>query len=376
MMKKQRLHKKNRKKRVVHDKILKKNSKKLYISFTERFICYFLLFFVFFGLGIYFIIHSTDITKEQVLSYKSVGDIDYTVCLKENDFYEQKCLNKGMAYVASLIKDIPLKFHYQFEVNRNDLNKDLNYEIVAKLIISDSDNDSNYFEKSYILQDKTNKEVKRNKNTYTIDKDITIDYEYYNDIANKFKSEYGVDADSYLQVFLVAYNQVSSQYNIPNSGAISIKIPLSQKSIQIKMEQQELNQKQEQMVIKSEFNISNGIYIVIGIILIILSIIYMIAVLQMINITKVKKNEYDKLLEKILKEYDRLVVETSTLPNLNKYNLMKITSFNELMDVRDNIRLPIMYYNVVAHQKCHFYIIHGENIYLYTLKAVDLEKNN
>ena len=102
----------------------------------------------------------------------------------------------------------------------------------------------------------------------------------------------------------------------------------------------------------------------------------MIAVLQMINITKVKKNEYDKLLEKILKEYDRLVVETSTLPNLNKYNLMKITSFNELMDVRDNIRLPIMYYNVVAHQKCHFYIIHEENIYLYTLKAVDLEKNN
>ena len=111
--------------------------------------------------------------------------------------------------------------------------KDLNYEIVAKLIISDSDNASNYFEKSYILQDKTNKEVNRNKNTYTIDKDITIDYEYYNDIANKFKSEYGVDADSYLQVFLVAYNQVPSQYNIPTSGAFSIKIPLSQKSIQI-----------------------------------------------------------------------------------------------------------------------------------------------
>ena len=49
------------------------------------------------------------------------------------------------------------------------------------------------------------------------------------------------------------------------------------------------------------------------IILIILSIIYMIAVLQMINITKVKKNEYDKLLEKILKEYDRLVVEKKNL---------------------------------------------------------------
>lgn len=376
MMKKQRHRKKIRKNRVVQDKTLKKNPKRLYISFNEKFVCYLLLFLIFLGLGIYFIIHSTDITKEQVLSYKSVGDIDYTVCLKENDFYEQKCLNKDMSYVASLIKDIPLKFHYQFEVNKDDLNKGLDYEIVAKLIISDSDNASNYFEKSYILQDKTNKEVKRDKNTYTIDKDITIDYEYYNDIANKFKTEYGVDADSYLQVFLVSYNQVPIQYNIPNSGTISIKIPLSQKSIQIKMEQQELNQKQDQIVTKSEFNVSNGIYIVIGMISIILAIIYMIAVLQMINITKVKKSAYDKLLEKILKEYDRLVVETSTLPDLNKYNLMKITSFNELMDVRDNIRLPIMYYNVVKHQKCHFYIIHGENIYLYTLKAVDLEKNN
>ena len=88
------MNKKNRKKRVVQDKTLKKNSKKLYISFTERFICYFLLFFVFFGLGIYFIIHSTDITKEQVLSYKSVGDIDYTVCLKENELIQEAIMIK------------------------------------------------------------------------------------------------------------------------------------------------------------------------------------------------------------------------------------------------------------------------------------------
>ena len=43
--------------------------------------------------------------------------------------------------------------------------------------------------------------------------------------------------------------------------------------------------------------------------------------------------------------------------------------------VRDNLKLPIMYYVVVKHHKCYFYITHGNKIYLNVVKAIDLEKN-
>ena len=53
-------------------------------------------------------------------------------------------------------------------------------------------------------------------------------------------------------------------------------------------------------------------------------------------------------------------------------NIIKINKFTELLDVRDNLHQPIMYYNVVAHQKCHLYILKDSNLYLLTLKDVDM----
>ena len=51
-----------------------------------------------------------------------------------------------------------------------------------------------------------------------------------------------------------------------------------------------------------------------------------------------------------------------------------VNSFSELLDVRDNLRVPIMFYIVSPHIKSKFYIKYGDDLYLLTIKAVDLEK--
>lgn len=86
----------------------------------------------------------------------------------------------------------------------------------------------------------------------------------------------------------------------------------------------------------------------------------------------VKKSAYDKYISKLLNEYDRLIVETTTCPIINGDNVIVIDKFQELLDVRDNLKLPIMYYIVNKHQKCCFYILHENKIYLNIVKAVDL----
>ncbi len=88
-----------------------------------------------------------------------------------------------------------------------------------------------------------------------------------------------------------------------------------------------------------------------------------------------KKTNYDKYIDKILNEYDRLIVETPTAPNTQNKNIVKIKKFNELLDVRDNLKLPIKYFVVSKHQKCQFYIDHEEEIYILTIKEVDIEGN-
>ena len=69
-------------------------------------------------------------------------------------------------------------------------------------------------------------------------------------------------------------------------------------------------------------------------------------------------------------------METTTGIDYKNSSIIKIDKFNELLDVRDNLKLPIMYYNIVSHQKCYFYIKNDTDVYLLQLKASDMEVNN
>ena len=366
------MKKKKKTKRKVIKKEVKKKKKlrKPYFSFSFRLVSLIILFIISFGTGIFFMIKSLNITHVENITYDEKGDINYSVCLNDNEFFTDKCLNKDMSYVASLINNIPLNFNYRFGLSDSKVIPKMEYEIIAKLIINDKDNNANYLEKKYILQDKTSNNITRDGNYYIINKEVNIDYDYYNSIANKFKSQYGIDSDSYLEVVLIAYNNVDSTYRIPSFGTTSIRIPLSQQSVQIKMTSNEININQNQVVFKNEFNVSNWVYLVTGITLSIISIIVIIKIIRKVRLIIRNTNEYDKKLNKILKEYDRVIVNTKTLPDKSLYCVMKIETFEELLDVRDNLRLPIMYYNVVNHQKSIFYILNGNNLYIYTLKKI------
>ena len=361
---------KKMRKKVVKRKKLRLN--KPYFSFSFRLVVSLVLFLIFFGVGVYFIINSMNITHEEVITYKEEGNIDYSVCLNENEFFNDECLSKDMSYIASLIKIIPLNFSYKFGLSNGNLTDKMEYEIIGKLVISNKDSNSNYYEKVYHLQDKTTDGVRKVNDNYVVNKNIDIDYDHYNSIANKFKSKYGVDSESYLDVIFIVYNHAPLEYNIPSFSTTLIKIPLSQKSVEIKMTSKEVNQNQNKVVLTNEFNISNWIYLLIGLFSSIISIIFIIVIIRKLEFIKTKKSDYDKKLNKILKEYDRLIVNTRSLPNISNYCQMKIDSFEELLDVRDNLHLPIMYYDVIKHQKAIFYILHDSNIYIYTLKEIDL----
>jgi hypothetical protein len=54
--------------------------------------------------------------------------------------------------------------------------------------------------------------------------------------------------------------------------------------------------------------------------------------------------------------------------------IIKVNKFTELLDIHDNLQLPIIYYSINKHQKCYLYINHGNIIYLMIVKSVDLEE--
>ena len=74
----------------------------------------------------------------------------------------------------------------------------------------------------------------------------------------------------------------------------------------------------------------------------------------------------EKTLENLEKELG--ILSKSRFNNIN----FGFAEFQELLDVRDNLKLPIMYYSVSKHLKCYFYITYQDRIYLNVVKAVDM----
>ena len=116
-------------------------------------------------------------------------------------------------------------------------------------------------------------------------------------------------------------------------------------------------------------------YIPLGlsVVFVLLSLVMMVKAMRNYNMLHRKKSEYDKQVAKILKEYDRLIAESQSLMSFDNKEIIQINKFTELLDIHDNLQLPIMYYTVEPHQSCYFYINHQDVIYLFQVNAEDLE---
>ena len=347
----------------------KKKKKKIKLLWI---ICLSIFFwFLFVLLGTNLIIKSLKVNGSEKLYFVEKGDVNYLVCLKDNNFFEDQCLNSNMSYVASLINNISLNFNYQFNGNIDDLINNVDYQVNARLIIENIDTKAKYYEKDFELVSKTDDIVSNNGTLYDLNKNINIDYEYFNNIANSFKSQYGVNSQSYLEVYL-NINKYSSYQDIPKSSLISVKIPLSQKAIEIKFNTHNLNNSIDKSISSKSLIINGYFKFIIGVFLLLFSFVFLVVIVMIINNYRKKVSKYNKFINKILREYDRLIVETSTIPNYEDYNVLIINSFNELVDVRDNLRSPIMYCDVLSEKESLFYIINGNNLYLYTVNEINI----
>ena len=348
----------------------KKSFKHIYIGYGVRIFLYLILFLISFGTCLYFASKSFEKEKFNPINYTEKGAVDYKVYLNENNFYEQEYIEANKAYVASLIKNIDISFNYSFNIAAIT-NMDFNYKIIGELVIENNGGTRRYLEKNYSLLEE--KEAKlQNNNIINIKENLKIDYDYYNKLANSFRSTYGVDTNSYLNVYLEVNSKTSESlnYKINEVNRIPLKIPLSERAIEINFDSN--NQNVTKYVIPTGKIIFHLKYLIIEIVLFVIASICFIIFIKYLVVSFKKVTKYDKYINKLLKEYDRLIVETQTIIDMSKYNVIEVERFTELLDVRDNLKVPIIYFNIVKHEKGIFYIKDNDDIYLLTIKNIDL----
>ncbi len=348
---------------------------KIYTSYSQKITIRIIFSIIFLLLSLFLLFTSVNNDRYYTLKYNKKSNIDYKVYLKDNNFYEEKFLDKNMTYIASLIDFIDVDFNYIFELN--DLsNFKYNYDIVATLLIHPENNDSKtLYSKDYVL--KSNVSIdKASATSYEINENINLDYNYYNNQANTFKTTYGINCTSELVLHLkvnTSGQEIKYNINFDTPDDIKLTLPLSEKQIDVKINSDELKES-GQVTKKINFFINDKFDFAISIILWLISIINIIHIIKMLRMLKPKKDNYSKYINKLLIDYDRTIVESKKLPNFDDFEVLKITNFDDLLDVRDNLKLPIIYVPIHKEKAC-FYIKHEKTIYIYYVKAVDLEDN-
>ena len=312
--------------------------------------------------------------KNSDIGYNEIGKVNYKVYLKDNNYYETSYLKSGMQYVASLIKTVNVKFDYQMHTTE-DISFDNRYKVTAELQITERDAPTKilYQKEENIVKEKT---TKTKDDNLVINEEIDIDYNKYNSIVNSYKRDLGLVVSSNLIItFDTNTTGTYKKDTIQKDNKLQIIIPISEATLQIKMNTNEINNSGVLGQDNTLFRIDNLILFVISILLILLMIGSLLFNIY-VYFKYFKKDIYKTTVNKILRDYDRLIVKGKVNIDEKKYSNCIITeNFDEMVDAAQNLGVPILYYEPIPNEKSFFVVIKDDTLYKYRLTKAFLERN-
>jgi hypothetical protein len=342
----------------------------------------FTFFMVFFAFVSYFLLTiGLDNKKIIKINYKENNNIDYKVYLKPNTFFENSYLPQNSTYISTLINYIDANFNFKFNYDRN-VTGTYTYYIKGTLIANKVDNNSkSYLTKEYQLTDPISGTI-NNQNNFSIFQNIKIDYQKYNDLLTEFKKEYGLTIDGKLKVELIVNsvaNIKETNNPIKDSSSMYIEIPLTELSVDININTNP-QVKSNSIILDTTYinDFKHKSFMGGGLISALIVIILFVNFIKELHMEKMKISFYNKELSRILLTYDSIIVTIDKIKDLSNYNIIKVDSFNELLDAHNEIRMPINFIEVKRNAKSLFFLINDNVVWVYelnNLNEVSYEKN-
>lgn len=328
---------------------------------------------IFLMLSAYFYIKAKNYYEVYQLSYTETSDLDYKVCYVPNAQF-QECQPKDKAYISNLIDNINVSLKYNFNVSDLMIMK-YKYDIKTVIVAHEKGSSKNiYGPEEEILME----EVAGEKETslFMVNAPVKIEYRKYNEFINNLRREHMLLLESSLKltlhIELEAQNKNIDEPIIKKRD-ITLKIPLAESTTDLTASYNSINEPTK--VLKTSVINSRMLtlyYIICGVSLV-FALILMLRIVLFLRKIGVNGSNYSRLLKKIMKEYNHIIVETKKLPNLEEFKIYELNSFDELLDVRETILKPIVWTKINS-TKYWFMISNGEEMYRYILKEVDLNK--
>lgn len=326
-------------------------------------------------IGLVIIYNYYSLSKGHYINYVEDSNIDYVVCLKENKFYENKCVAKGNQYVASLIDYIPANFNYKLDFLDDSIEYVYNYKIVAEFNVLDNDNDKVLYTKEEVIY---TSEDKVSSSGININYNLNIDYNKYNNLLSSFISVYDLSqTKNSLKVSMDVDIKNKGNSNIDltelnSSKATSITIPLTTKTVNIDISGTALGTDNNRLVIKSE---KNYIFVLVLGVIFVIAGIGLYAFISYVNKkSRTIKEIYEDRIKKITLAYDSYIQKITGDYPIGASQICKVTSFKDMIEIKEASEKPLLMLENKEKTGTFFLIPVGEGvIYTYAIRIVDIE---
>lgn len=323
------------------------------------------------GIGSFSIITSLNFKKvEENILYQSniQTSIDYNVTLKENDLFDEKEMNKGEVYPSLFTDKIKPKFNYTYD-SATLYPLTYEYNITATIVgdykLNDDSDTSKLWTKRFTLIPTKTASINEKK-SFFINEEFEIDYDYYDKQASEFKKTLKIPATTKLNVTMSVLIKTYVEGNlIQDEKEITMVIPLTQEAFKIEEKLIKEDSIVEKRILNDE-KITSVKKFYAGIVILIIDLIILSLFFKDIfNIEKI--NNYLYKLKKILKDYGDVIVEVNNPVDESGLDVISVKSFKEMIDLQEELRLPVMFYETIYKLEGEFSVVHGNIIYKYIL---------
>lgn len=312
--------------------------------------------------------------NEYSINYAENSTVDYKVYLKDNDFYEEDYLGKDQAYIASLIDRVVANFDYTYQLDSTQVSYNATYTIGAQVVLTVTQTGKVLLEKNYPI--KENVAVTSTGSKLYIKESAVVDYDTYNDFANSLVKTYNLSGvSSSLRLFLnVNVNGVCADFESKklSERTTTMMIPLTQELVDININAS--LPYHESSVIVCGKNDKN-IFKVLAISLSIIELVLIIELIVYIYATRNDDINYEIKVKRLVNAYKSYIQKILTEFNCDGYQVLKVDTFNEMLDIRDTVNLPILM-SENSDKTCTTFVIPTNNniLYLHEIKVDDYDE--
>jgi len=319
-------------------------------------------------------IFAITLNKTYYVNYSEKSSIDYGVRLRDNDFYDESCLGKDYAYIASLIDKVQAKFNYELIMQSQDLvDFEYSYRVDAVVQIKNKLSGKVLFAPVYnVVEQKTCSSINTGVG---INQMVSVDYTKYNDIASRFINTYnltGTEANLLLQMHVNVIGTSDEFQNDKNNNSYiaSISIPLTTQTVEVKITSA-IPAEEQKILSYTTKNIAD-VFFVIAIVLASISVIIALVLTGYAYLSRNVDISYDIKVARLVRNYKSFIQKICNSFDVVGYQVLIIDTFEEMLEIRDTIQSPILMEENDDRTCSKFFIPTNTNLlYLYEIKVDD-----